>query len=125
MTKHTATSTTPSGLSRQDVLGTASPAVSPVMQFVLLLTPMVMTCFYMVYALTGWVVSGRDKATWAIEAESVAQWVGIGISLYCVLVMLYAYVKGVWPKHILVYSSYMHIALAILLTLSVFICVRL
>jgi len=127
MTKNTVNGSQPpsSHLSRQAVLGAASPTVSPVLQFVLLLTPMVMTCFYMVYALTGWVVEGRDKETWAIEAQNVAIWVGAGIALYSVLVMLLARFKGVWPKHILVYSSFMHIAIALLLTLSIFVCVRL
>ena len=101
------------------------PPVSPVLQFVLLLTPVVMTCFFLVYALTGWVIDGRDKLNWSIEASGVAIWVGSGIVLYSILVLLLARLKGTGPKHILVYSSAMHIVFALLLTLSIFVCIRL
>lgn len=100
------------------------PKVSPVLQFVLLLTPVVMTCFYLVYALTGWVIEGRHKLNWSIEAEGVAFWVGSGIVFYSLLVLLLARYKGVGRRHILVYSSIMHIAFAVLLTLSIHIAIR-
>jgi len=35
--------------------------ISPVTQFALLLIPVVMTCFFLVYSLTGWILEGRDK----------------------------------------------------------------
>jgi len=107
-----------------DAPSSSRPPVSPVLQFVLLLTPVVMTCFYLVYALTGWVVDGRDKLTWSIEAEGVAIWVGSGIVLYSLLVLLLAHYKGAGSKHILVYSSVLHIVLALLLTISIFVSVR-
>ena len=107
-----------------DVPSSSRPKVSPVLQFVLLLTPVVMTCFYLVYALTGWVIEGRDKLNWSIEAVGVAFWVGSGIVLFSLLVLLLARYKGVGLRHILVYSSFMHIAVAVLLTLSIYIAVR-
>ena len=107
-----------------DAPTSSRPPVSPVLQFVLLLSPVVMTCFYLVYALTGWVIEGRDKLNWSIEAGGVAFWVGSGIVLYSLLVLLLAYYKGAGSKHILVYSSVLHIVLALLLTLSIFVSVR-
>ncbi len=102
----------------------SKPMISPVAQFTLLLTPVVMTCFYLVYALTGWVIEGRDKFNWSLEATRVALWVGSGIVLYSVLVLLFVRYRGVGKKHILVYSSFLHIGFAILTTVSVFVCVR-
>lgn len=95
--------------------------ISPVTQFVLLLTPVVMTCFFLVYALAGWVVDGRDKYNWSIEAREVAVWVGAGIVTYCLLVMLYAWWKGAARYHVLNLSSWLHIVMAVLLTISVFV----
>jgi hypothetical protein len=102
----------------------SKPRISPVAQFTLLLSPVVMTCFYLVYALTGWVVEGRDKFNWSLEATRVALWVGSGIILYSMLVLFFVRFKGAGKKHILVYSSFLHIALAIVTTVSVFVCVR-
>lgn len=102
----------------------SKPTISPVAQFTLLLTPVVMTCFYLVYALTGWVIDGRDKFNWSLEATRVALWVGSGIVVYSLLVLLFVRYKGAGKKHILVYSSFLHIGIAILTTVSVFVCVR-
>jgi len=99
--------------------------VSPVTQFVLLLSPVVMSCFYLVYALTGWIVEGRDKLKWALEAPGVALWVGTGITIYSLIVLLYARWKGAARFHVLNVSSLGHILLAVLLTISVFITVKL
>ncbi len=107
-----------------DAATSSRPPVSPALQFVLLLSPVVMTCFYLVYALTGWVIEGRDKLNWSIEAGGVAFWVGSSVVLYCLLVLLLARYKGAGSKHILVYSSVFHIAMALLLTLSIFLSIQ-
>ncbi len=98
--------------------------ISPVTQFVLLLSPVVMTCFFLVYAIAGWVVDGREKFNWSVEAPSVASWTGAGIIAYGVLVLLYARWKGAARYHVLILSSWMHIVLAVLLTVSVFIAAK-
>jgi len=102
-----------------------SPAVGPVMQFSLLIVPLVMNCFFMVYSLVGWIIEGRDKLNWSLEAESVAYWVCAGILVYCVLVVAYTRWRGGRRWHPLVVSSVGHMVVALLLTLSVFITVRL
>lgn len=99
--------------------------ISPVTQFVLLLSPVVMSCFFLVYSLTGWIIAGRDRLNWALEAPGVALWVGAGIVLYCLLVMIYARWKGAEQLHVLYVSSWGHMLLAILLTVSVLITVKL
>ena len=99
--------------------------ISPVTQFVLLLTPVVMSCFFLVYALTGWIVEGRDMLNWALEAPGVATWVGAGLMLYCLAVLAYARWKGAARYHVLNVSSWGHILPAVLLTVSVFITVKL
>jgi len=99
--------------------------ISPVAQFSLLLTPVVMSCFFLVYSLTGWIVEGRDKLLWSIEALDVAFYTGAGIVIYCIVVMLYARWKGATRYHILNVSSLGHIVLALLLSASVFVSVKL
>jgi len=99
--------------------------VGPVAQFALLLTPVVMSCFFLVYSLTGWIVEGRDKLLWSIEALDVALYTGAGIVTYCIVVMLYARWKGASRYHVLNISSLGHILLTLLLCLSVFVTVKL
>ena len=99
--------------------------ISPVVQFVLLLTPVVISCFFLVYSLTGWIIEGRDKLNWALEAPGVAMWVGAGSLIYSFLVMAYTRWKGAERYHVLIISSWGHILLAVLLTVSVFITVKL
>ena len=98
--------------------------ISPVTQFVLLLSPVVMTCFFLVYAIAGWVVDGREKATWSVEAGDVAVWTGAVIVAYSLLVLLYARWKGAARFHALNLSSWAHIAVAVVLTISVFIAMK-
>jgi len=99
--------------------------ISPVLQFCLLIIPMVMSCFYLVYALAGWIIDGRDKFNWSLEAPGVAIWVGSSVIAYSVLVLLYARWKGAAKYHLLNVSSWGHIVLSVLLTASVFITVKL
>lgn len=95
------------------------------MQFALLLLPIVMNGFYMVYSLTGWVISGRDKLNWSLEALSVGLWVAGGLGVFCALIIAFTYWRGGRRWHPLIVSSVGHIVLALLLTLSIFITVRL
>lgn len=100
-------------------------AVGPVTQFTLLIVPIVMNGFYMVYSLTGWILSGRDKLTWSLEAESVGVWVLLGMLIFCALVSVFTLLRGGSRWHPLVISSMGHILIAVLLTLSIYINVRL
>ncbi len=86
---------------------------------------MVISCFYLVYSLTGWILEGRDHLNWSLEAPEVGLYVLAGTVVYCVLVMAYARFKGAARYHPLNVSSIGHIILAILLTVSIFITVRL
>jgi len=95
------------------------------MQFSLLIVPIVMNCFYMVYSLTGWILSGRDKLNWSLEAESVGLWVLFGIFVFCALVTAYTLFRGGHRWHPLIVSSIGHIVLAVILTVSIFITTRL
>jgi len=97
----------------------------PVLLFSLLMVPIVMNCFFMVYALVGWILEGRDKFNWSLEAEEVSFWVAATIVLWCIMQLLYSRYKGLPGGHILRISSYGHIVIAALMTLSVIITVRL
>lgn len=99
--------------------------ISPVVQFVLLIVPVVANGFFMVYSMAGWALEGKDRFNWSLEAESVALWVGLTIVGYCVLVLLYIRLKRANWLHPLGVSSFGHTLIAILLTVSVFITLRL
>ncbi|MBX2837854.1 MAG: hypothetical protein KTR35_13425 [Gammaproteobacteria bacterium] len=103
----------------------SKPVISPVTQFVLLIVPVVMNGFFIVYALAGWTLVGRDRFNWSLEAESVAAWVGMLIIVYCALVLLYIRIKKARWLHPLGVSSFGHILVAIILTALVFITLRL
>jgi len=94
-------------------------AVGPVTQFALLIVPIVMNCFLLVYALTGWVIDGRDRLNWSLEADGVAFWVGLGVPLYGVLVIAWTRLMGGSWRHPLVISSALHAVLALALAMSV------
>lgn len=102
-----------------------SPTVGPVAQFSLMIVPIVINCFFMVYSLVGWILEGRDKLNWSLEAVSVAVWVCVFVLAYCVLVVAFARWCGAQRWHPLVVSSVGHSVVALLLTLSVIITVRL
>ena len=99
--------------------------MSPVLLFSLLMVPMVINCFFMVYALVGWILEGRDKFKWSLEAEEVALWVAFVVLLWCALQLAYARWKQLPRGHLLRISSSGHAAIALLMALSVFITVRL
>jgi len=97
--------------------------ISPILQFVLLIVPMVMTGFYLVYSLVGLILDGRDKSNWALEATDVALFVGGSIALFSVLVLVYTRIKGLAHSHLLALSGWIHLLLAIALTITVFVIV--
>ncbi len=99
--------------------------VGPVLQFSLFIVPIVMNCFYMVYSLAGWIIDGRDKLNWSLEAPTVGLWVCVGMLLYCLLVLGYVRWRGGNFWHPLSVSSIAHIIISLLLTLSIFVTVKL
>ena len=101
-----------------------TPVVGPVVQFALLIVPIVMNGFFMVYSLTGWILDGRDKFNWALEAETVALWVCAGMLFYCALVVAFTRLSGGHSRHPLMISSVAHALTVLVLTLSVFLSVR-
>ena len=102
-----------------------SPIAGPVLQFSLLIVPLVFNGFYMVYSLTGWVLDGRDKLNWAIEAPTVGLWVLVLIMVFSGLVLAYTRWRGGSWWHPLSVSSIGHVVLAMLLTASILISVKL
>lgn len=94
-------------------------AVGPVLQFGLLLVPIVMNCFFLIYTVLGWIIEGRDKLNWTVEAGGVALWVGLGVPFFCVLVIAYVRLRGGPWRHPLVLSSVGHGVLALALALAI------
>lgn len=101
------------------------PLVHPVVQFVMLIVPVVMSGFFLVYSLTGLILEGRHKLNWSLEAIDVAVMVGGGIVVYSICVMAYAKFKRVGHFHILMVSSLGHLILSLILIAVVYIIVRL
>lgn len=97
----------------------------PVLLFSMLMVPVVMNCFFMVYALVGWILEGRDKYNWQLEAITVSLRVAMVVLGWCAMQLLYARWKQLPRGHILRISSYGHALIAVLMTLSVIITVRL
>ena len=103
----------------------AEKKVHPVTQFVLLIVPVVMSGFFLVYSLTGLILEGKDRLNWSLEALDVALWVGGGITLYSLAVILFAVFKKLGRLHILWISGALHLLLALILTAVVYIIVKL
>ena len=99
--------------------------MSPVLLFSLLMVPIVINCFFIVFALVGWIIEGRDKLNWSLEAVVVALRIAAVVVVWCILQLMYARWKQLPAGHILRISSYGHILIAVLMTLSVIITVRL
>jgi len=93
--------------------------VSPVWQFVCLLAPVVMTGFYLVYALVGLVIDGSDKLKWSDEALQVGILATMIIVSINVLVMAYALFHRLRYSHLLWLSPILHISIAIILTVLI------
>ena len=106
-------------------IGGDSSIVGPVLQFSLFIVPIVMNCFYMVYALAGLIIEGRDKTTWSLEAPTVGFWVCSSMVGYCLLVLAYVRWRGATWWHPLSVSSIAHIVVALALTASIFVTIKL
>ncbi len=94
--------------------------ISPLLQFALLLSPVVMTCFYFVYAVLGLVIDGADKVRWDEEARQV----GLGVMMlmlgYCGICLFVVWLKRGGLQHPVTVSSLVHGIIAICLTALVF-----
>ena len=97
--------------------------IHPVLQFCLLMIPVVMNGFFLVYSLTGLLLQGRDLRNWSLEAPAVAIRVGAGIAVFSIVVMLFGWWRRMGAKHVLMLSSVFHLILALILTLAVLIIV--
>lgn len=93
--------------------------VSPVWQFISLLAPVVMTGFYLVYALVGLVIEGADKLKWSDEALQVGSLAAMIIFGINGLVIVYAFFHRLRFSHLLWISPIVHILIAILLTVLI------
>ena len=102
----------------------SSRAVGPVAQFALLIVPFVMNGFFVVYALGGWAVRGRDRLNWSLEAGGVATWVGLGMLAYSALVIAFTRLCGGPWRHPLVVSSVLHALFALLVAAAIVVIAR-
>ena len=98
---------------------TTPAKVSPVLQFISLLAPVVLTGFYLVYGLVGLVIEGQSKIKWSDEALIVGLRVMLLIVFMNALVMAYAFVKRVPKSHLLWISPITHIAIGAALTVII------
>ena len=99
-------------------------AVGPVMQFSLLIVPIVMNAFFLVYALMGLILEGRNLLNWSIEAGPNAPWVCAAVVGYSILAAAFARLRGAGAGHPLVISSLVHSVLAVALTALILATVR-
>ena len=90
--------------------------VGPVVQFSLLIVPVVMNTFFLVYALMGLILEGRDLLNWSIEAAPNAPWVCAAVAGYSILVAAFALARGAGYGHPLVVSGLVHTGVAVACT---------
>lgn len=96
-------------------------SVSLVAWLPLLLIPLVISGFFLVYVLVGLVLEGDSLARWLNEAWSVA-WPTVSIQLgTCAGIVLYAWYKGLSWGHLLNWSSIVHSVLALVLGMIVYV----
>ena len=95
--------------------------ISPLLQFALLLAPVVMTCFYIVYAVVGLFIDGASKMRWDEEAQAVGLGT-LGLILgYCAFSLLIVWLKRGGLHHPVTITSIVHSLIAISLTVLIFI----
>lgn len=94
--------------------------ISPLLQFALLLAPVVMSCFYIVYALVGLFIDGTSKMRWDEEAREVGLGVLALVLGYCTFSLLVVLLKRGGLYHPVTVSSFVHIIVAICLTALIF-----
>lgn len=96
------------------------PKMAPVLQFFLLLWPIVFTCFYFIYALLGLVVSGDDLLYWQAESRNVAGVVAPGILAFVGVCLAYVAWLRLGLYHPVAVSSLLHGIICIALTALIF-----
>lgn len=94
--------------------------MAPVLQFFLLLWPIVFTCFYFIYALLGLVVSGDDLLYWKAESRNVAGIMAPGILAFVGLCLAYVAWRRLGLHHPVAVSSLLHGIICIALTALIF-----
>jgi len=83
-----------------------------------------MNGFFVVYALTGWILEGRDKMNWSLEAGSVSVYVGLGIVVWSVVIAGITRFRGGNSRHPLILSAWAHSLIAVALVVSVYFSIR-
>ena len=86
----------------------------------LLLIPVVVTGFFLVYALVGWVLEGEAVGRWQAEAMQVALLTALAQTFACVGIFLFSRVKRLSWRHLLTWSGPFHIVMAIGLAVAVY-----
>jgi len=104
------------GWLRSAVMNVNASRVSPVLQFFLLLLPIVFSSFFFVFAVVGFFLDGRDKVQWSVEAWEVSVLTAILIIGFNALVLILVWFRALGMRHPLALSAAGHIALSLVLT---------
>jgi len=94
--------------------------ISPLLQFALLLAPVVMSCFYIVYALVGLFIDGASKMRWDEEAREVGLGVLALVMGYCAFSLFVVWLKRASLYHPVTVSTFVHGIIAVCLTALIF-----
>ncbi|HBR96634.1 MAG TPA: hypothetical protein DD979_04560 [Gammaproteobacteria bacterium] len=86
------------------------------LQFFLLLLPIVFSSFFFVFAVVGFFLDGRDKVQWSVEAWEVSVLTAILIIGFNALVLILVWFRALGMRHPLALSAAGHIALSLVLT---------
>ena len=101
------------------VMGAEPRPVHPALQLLLMLAPIAMNGFFLVYALVGVFLDGKEHLRWSGEALSVASWICfimLGYSLFLYAIARLRQLRG-WC--LLNIAAVGHAALAVALLLIV------
>ena len=86
----------------------------------LLLIPVVVTGFFLVYALVGWVLEGEALSRWQAEAMQVALLTALAQVFACFCIFVFSRIKRLSWRHLLTWSGPVHILFAIALAFAVY-----
>lgn len=98
-------------------MGAEPRPVHPALQLLLLLAPIALNGFFLVYALVGMFLEGKDRLYWTDEALDVAGWVCIvmlGYSLFLHAIARLRRLRG-WVLLNIAAAAHAGIAIALLL----------
>ncbi|MEM7293770.1 MAG: hypothetical protein AAF420_10320 [Pseudomonadota bacterium] len=104
----------------QDTSTEKFSAVSTIVTLPLLLIPVVVTGFFFIYSLVGWVIEGDALARWQAEAMQVALLTAMGQVFVCLCIFAFARLRGLPWAHLLSWSGPVHIVIAVLLAILVY-----